>query len=42
MTAGRREPEPGLVRATGPLALGVNVVNCTIGAGQVATMAVLP
>jgi APA family basic amino acid/polyamine antiporter len=41
MTAGTREPEPGLVRAIGPLALGVNVVNCTIGAGIFALPAVV-
>jgi APA family basic amino acid/polyamine antiporter len=40
-TAGTREPEPGLVRAIGPLTLGVNVVNCTIGAGIFALPAVV-
>jgi amino acid transporter len=38
-TAGTREP--GLVRAIGPLALGVNVVNCTIGAGIFALPAIV-
>lgn len=41
MTEGTREPEQGLVRAIGPLALGVNVVNCTIGAGIFALPAIV-
>jgi basic amino acid/polyamine antiporter, APA family len=41
MTAGTRKPAQGLLRAIGPLALGVNVVNCTIGAGIFALPAVV-
>jgi amino acid transporter len=41
MTAGTHEPAPGLVRAIGPLALGVNVVNVTIGAGIFALPAIV-
>jgi APA family basic amino acid/polyamine antiporter len=36
-----RDPEQGLVRAIGPLALGVNTVNLTIGAGIFALPAVV-
>ena len=41
MSASHRDPEQELVRAIGPLALGANTVNMTIGAGIFALPAVV-